>query len=407
MRVSVVGLGKLGLPLAAVLAKYGHHVVGVDLDKEKVRAVNSREVISPEPHLAEYVREADHLEATDSYDYAVEHSDITLIMVNTESKGPEGYGTEQLGRALESLRTALEGKGERHVVVVVSTVLPGTMRGFVAPFFEDLNVDLLYSPIFPAIGSVIENLEYPDFVVVGGEVHEAMHDMAMLFWSAYEAGLVRYMSWENAELVKMADNAFCCMKISFANTLSEICERVRGGDIDVVTETIGLDPRIGSKLLKGGLGYGGPCYPKDDRAFIHTAKRLMVAPWLLKAAQRINKYQIYRVLNRSVKGKKVSVLGVTYKPGVGLEEGLLDSQAQEIVEHLGAKWYDPSGGPYTLEEVLGDAEVVIIATPWPEFKELRPEAFPEGCTVIDCWRILDRESFKKRVKYVGLGLGGV
>ncbi len=399
--ISVVGIGRLGICFAAIFAKRRHRVFGVDVMEERVRDVNEGRVKTIEPFLAEYLRDSEALEATTDYGYAVANSDVTFIVVNTPSRPDGSFSNEQVESALKGMAPALREK-ESHLVVVSSTVMPGSMRGF-SRLLDMPHVGLCYNPSFIAQGDVIRGLEEPDLVLIGESDHQSGELLQDLWSKTLRAPIVR-MSWENAELTKIALNAYVTMKISFANTLAEICELLESGDVDTVTQAIGLDSRIGGKYLKGGLGYGGPCFPRDNRAFARAASRLGVEAPLALVVDRVNRRQVERVLKivEDLPGKK-AVLGVTYKPGTDITE---ESQAAEIAERLGAKWYDPSGSPYALEEVLRDAGVVVIATPWPEFERLRREDLPESCFVVDCWRIIIK-NFKGYNRYIGLGLNRV
>jgi UDPglucose 6-dehydrogenase len=401
--ISIVGIGRLGICFAAVFAERQHHVIGVDIRKERVKEVNEGGIKTTEPFLAEYLKYlkgTGDLEATTDYGYAVTNTDITFIVVNTPSRADGGFSNEQVDSVLKGMSPALREK-EGHLVVVASTVMPGSMRAF-SRLLDMPHVGLCYNPSFIAQGNVIRGIQGPDLVLIG-EPDFRSGGLLQDLWSEIlrvRVPIVR-MSWENAELTKITLNAYITMKISFANTLAEMCERLEGGDVDAVTQAMGLDSRISGRYLKGALGYGGPCFPRDNRAFSRAASTLGVEAPLASMVDVVNRRQVERVLKfvEGLPGKKV-VLGLTYKPGTDIIE---ESQAMEIAEKLGAKWYDPSDCPYTLEEVLKDAGVVVIATPWPEFEELRREDFPKDCFVVDCWRLL-REEFEGNGKYIGLGL---
>jgi len=401
--ISVVGIGRLGICFAAVFAERQHRVIGVDIREERVREVNEGIIETTEPFLVEYLRGSKELEATTDYEYAVANTDITFIVVNTPSLADGSFSNEQVESALKGISPALMEK-ENHLVVVASTVMPGSMRSF-SRLLDMPHVGLCYNPSFIAQGDVIRGLEEPDLVLIG-ESDSRSGDLLQGLWDEtlrVRLPIVR-MSWENAELAKITLNAYITMKISFANTLAEICERLKGGDVDIVTKAIGLDSRISGRYLKGALGYGGPCFPRDNRAFSRAASTLGVEAPIASIVDVVNKRQVERVLRlvEGLPGEK-AVLGITYKPGTDIIE---ESQAAEIAERLGAKWYDPSGCPYTLKEVLKDAGVVVIATPWPEFEKLRREDLPEGCFMVDCWRLL-RKEFEGDGRYVGLGLNRV
>jgi UDPglucose 6-dehydrogenase len=217
------------------------------------------------------------------------------------------------------------------------------------------------------------------------------------------------------------------MKISFANTIAELCERLAGGDVDAVTSALGLDKRIGPKYLKGGLGFGGPCFPRDNEAFSNFARQLGCDAKLAKASDAVNTAQIKRIVRIAKErlnsvNKKVAILGLTYKPNTNVVEA---SQSMDIAIALSEKGhsvyvYDPLGTD-NAKSILGDkvnyaqsfaecianARLCIIATPWDEFKKLRPEDFTsnsEDTTIIDCWRILNAQQFRRKMHYVGIGL---
>ena len=353
--ISVVGIGRLGICIAAVFAERQHHVIGVDIKEERVREVNEGKIKTTEPFLAEYLeylRNTEDLEATTDYGYAMANTDVTFIVVNTPSRADGSFSNEQVESALKGMSPALKEK-ENHLIVVASTVMPGSMRDF-SRLLNMPHVGLCYNPSFIAQGNVIRGIQGPDLVLIG-ESDSRSGGLLEELWSETlrtRVPIVR-MGWENAELTKITLNAYITMKISFANNLAEICERLEGGDVDAVTQAIGLDSRISGKYLKGALGYGGPCFPRDSRAFSRAASTLGVEAPIASMVDAVNRRQVERVLElvEGLPGEKV-VLGHTYKPGTDIIE---ESQAAEIAERLGAKWYDASGCSHTLEGILKGA----------------------------------------------------
>jgi UDPglucose 6-dehydrogenase len=231
----------------------------------------------------------------------------------------------------------------------------------------------------------------------------------------------------NAEIAKIALNSYVTMKISFANMLAAICERVPGADVDEVTKVLGLDSRIGSKYLKGGLGYGGPCFPRDNRAFCSFAERYGANAIMAKATDEVNAEvpeRIVSMVSRLATGKdtKIVILGLTYKPGTYVVE---ESQSLIIAKKLAEEGYkvivhDPMGlDPSrrilgnlveycsSLDECLKKGGLFILATPWNEYKLLKPEMLKRGAVFIDCWRFLRELSNDGRVKYIALGVGKI
>jgi UDPglucose 6-dehydrogenase len=238
---------------------------------------------------------------------------------------------------------------------------------------------------------------------------------------------VRRMNLVNAEIAKISVNTYVTTKISYANMLAEICERLPGADVNVVTSAIGLDSRIGTKYLKGAIGYGGPCFPRDNIAFAALAHRIGARSDLAEATDRVNRYQVDRLVamvKRAVPaGGSVGVLGLSYKPDTSVIE---ESQgvalaATLLKDHYRVVVYDPMaidaamavlGGKAiaaeSAEACVRRADALAIMTPWPEFGRLSADAFARSgrkLVVIDCWRVLPAERIGKvaELRYVGAG----
>ncbi len=319
--------------------------------------------------------------------------------------------------------------------MVTSTVLPGTTRNVVKSTIErnskktcGKDFGLSYNPEFIALGDVIRGLSQPDFVLIGEfDKRSGSHTESIYEKMCENKPPVARMSIENAELTKIALNSYVTMKISFANALSELCERLPGGDVDTISSALGLDRRIGAPYLRGGLAFGGPCFPRDNKAFAFAARQLGCDAKLSEATDAVNTHQTSRwvvlIDSRVPKHAKIAILGVTYKPNTEVVEA---SPALELVGHLlqlGHKvsLYDPAGlknarsilgdGPLyhqSLEACLEEADAVVLATPWKQFASLAPADFAgtmRNPIVFDCWRILDYSKFAKhdQITYVRLG----
>jgi UDPglucose 6-dehydrogenase len=268
-----------------------------------------------------------------------------------------------------------------------------------------------YNPEFIALGSVIRNMLDPDFVLIGESTPGAGDQVAAIYDRLLETNPpIARLSIVNAELAKLALNSYVTMKITFANLLARLCEQLPGGDVDSVTEALGLDTRIGPKYLKGGLGYGGPCFPRDNKALLSLARGLDVPFPLAEATDAANYDLTVRaadlVASKAPPGGRVAVLGLSYKPDTAVideSQGLLLSEM--LAERgLQVTAYDPLAMEAT-RRVLGDqikyaesasaciadADVVLIATPWREFRgiDYSRAAKGRGQLVIDCWGMLD------------------
>jgi len=260
MRISVIGLGKLGSPLAAVFADKGHEVVGVDVDERAIAALNDGRAPVEETGLQDLIdRARTRLSATSSHADAIARSDATFVIVPTPSDADGAFSLRYVLDAVAKIGDALRNKQGRHLVVITSTVMPGSTDGPIRETLEahagrELGDDLglCYSPEFIALGSVIADMLNPDLVLAGQSSPWAGQLLGEIMLDVCDnQPPVTHMSLVDAELAKIAVNTFVTTKISYANMLAEICERLPGADVDAVTSAIGLDSRIGRKYLRG------------------------------------------------------------------------------------------------------------------------------------------------------------
>jgi UDPglucose 6-dehydrogenase len=434
-RLSIIGLGKLGSPMAAVMAAKGFSVIGLDLNDKFVAAINEGTAPVQEPQLQEFMdRGRARLRATSSYDEVVQNSDVTFIIVPTPSDKDRMFTNTYVLGAVRSLGEALRKKASRHVVVVTSTVMPGSTAGEIRSALEEASgrkvgadLGLAYNPEFIALGTVVSDMLRPDFILIGESDAQTGDLLESIYMNSCEnKPVVRRMNFVNAELTKISVNTYVTTKISYANMLAEMCDKLPGADIDVVAGAVGSDTRIGSKYIKGAIGYGGPCFPRDNKAFAALGRKLGVRCDLAEATDAINDHQIQRLVAavqaHAKSGARVSVLGLSYKPHTQVIE---ESQGIALAAQLSAEGYvvsvyDPLAREAS-ETVLGDrviyangvndatqsADVIVFTTPWPEFKQIDPAAFrrrPDAdLVVIDPWRIIDPATMPENVTLVLLG----
>jgi UDPglucose 6-dehydrogenase len=436
MNISVIGLGKLGAPMAALLAGKGHTVVGVDVNPSAVDALNRGIAPVHEPELQEWInRSRPRLSATTNCSDAVCRTEATFIVVPTPSEDDGTFSLRYVLSAAESIGVALSQKCSFHLVVLCSTVLPGSTGGVILPALEAQSgkrcgqgFGLCYNPEFIALGSVIRDMRNPDVVLIGqsdadsGEMLAAIHS-----GTCDNHPRIARMNFINAELTKLSVNTFVTTKISYANMLAEICELLPGADIAVVTSALGADSRIGPKYLKGALGYGGPCFPRDNVALRALFRQKGLESTLGDATDRINQRQVTRLLHAITahlpESGTVAVLGLSYKPQTEVIE---NSQGLELAAQLAHKGirvvvYDPlamNNARRALEgkvlfadnakTCLRTADVVVITTPWPEFQQISPRDLRESngkTTIFDCWRILQQDEFAPVADYHSVGVG--
>jgi UDPglucose 6-dehydrogenase len=432
MKLSIIGLGKLGAPMAAVMAHKGHTVIGVDINPAYVQAIQERRPPVNEPQLADMIAaNRERLTATLDYTEAVHASDITFIIVPTPS-GPDGrFSVEYVLQAAEKIGAALRTKDAWHIVVLSSTVMPGSVEGSLLPALEEasgkkagVDFGLCYNPEFIALGSVVRDMLNPDMILIGESDPRSGATLEELYTGVCESNpRIRRMNYVNAELTKLSVNTFVTTKISYANMLAQVCETLPGADVDVVTAAIGCDTRIGTKYLKGALGYGGPCFPRDNVAFSALARANGVPALLAEATDAMNRRQVPRIaemiLARLPEGGTAGLLGLSYKPytevieesqGVAIAKQLLESGARVVV-------YDPAAMANASRQLSGNityadsvvdcvrqSDVLTITTPWPEFGKLTPADLDNGPEfVIDCWRMLSAEAREAVSEYFTLG----
>lgn len=433
-RYSVVGLGKLGASMVAAIASRGLNVVGLDVSQRAVEMVNAGQAPVQETGLEQTIAaNRERIRATLSYHDAILSSDVTFVVVPTPTDERGAFSLQYVAWAFRELGRALAEKDSYHNVILTSTVLPGSTRYGLLPILEresgkicGRDFGLCYSPEFIALGSVIHNFLNPDFCLIGEFDDRAGRQLEADYGKIMENNPpCQRMSIENAELTKIALNTFVTTKITFANMLADLCERIPGGNVDVVTCALGLDQRIGPKYLTGALGYGGPCFPRDNVALGFIARGLGTRADLAETTDSVNRFlpdKIVRYLRTLVQpGATVAVLGLAYKPFSHVIE---ESQGIYLVKALsraGARVvaYDPLAGEMaraelgdqavildSVAECLAQADLVLITTPDPAFRTLTAKDLgnKSKVTVVDFWRILGKQLIgRPNIHYVPIG----
>jgi len=436
--VSVIGLGKLGAPMAACFAARGFNVHAVDINPQKVDCISRGVPPVHEPGLAELLAEsAGRITATRDIESAVRASDATFVVVATPSDPDGGFSLRYALPSCEAIGRALATKKSFHVVVLTSTVMPGSTGGAVKAALErasgkkcGVDFGLCYSPEFIALGTVIRDFYTPDFLLIGesdSRTGEILSDIYRR--TCKNTPAIARMNFINAEITKLAVNTYITTKISYANMLARLCEKLPEADVNVVTDALGLDTRIGAKYLKGAVSYGGPCFPRDNRALAALAARVGASSGLAEATDIFNRAQI-KSLAETVKSHytgdgAIGILGLTYKPNTDVTEeafGLL--LAQELATaRLPVIVFDPSADAgralssnknvrigASAEECIRESSVVVLATPWQEFRDLPASTWLSrgkfgARVIVDCWRALGHLDGLEGLTYVKLGFG--
>jgi len=396
MRIAMIGTGYVGLVSGACLSEFGHSVVCVDKEADKVAALKSGRIPIYEPRLEEVVAtnaKAGRLSFDTDIGRAAHGADAVFIAVGTPSRRGDGHADlSYVYAAAEEIAAALSSYA---VIVTKSTVPVGTSREvekIIRKLRPDAAFDMASNPEFLREGSAIDDFRRPDRVVVGCDSDRAREVMREVYRPLYlHETPILFTSRESAELIKYAANAFLATKITFINEMADLCERA-GADVQDVARGIGLDGRIGSKFLHAGPGFGGSCFPKDTLALRKTAQDLGAPTKIVEAVVAVNdarKVAMAEKIERAfggVRGKTVAILGLTFKPNT---DDMRDAPSVVIVPYLQQKGaavraFDPQGAReaaklLNIEQckdayaALDGADGVVILTEWNEFRALDTE----------------------------------
>ncbi len=432
--VSVVGLGKLGLCMVGCFARK-YKVIGIDLDREKIDMINQGKNPISETGLTELINQTkDNIKATADYKEAILNSRVTFIVVATPSEADGSFSNRQLEASLREVGEALKEKNQPHLIVITSTVMPGVTEHVGKFILEETSgkkcgkdFGLAYNPEFIALGSVIDDFLNPDFILIG-ETNKEDGEMLEGIYNEICENKPRFarMNAVSAEIAKISLNCYVTMKITYANSLAAVCEKVPGADAGVITSSIGLDTRIGTKYLKPGLGYGGPCFPRDNVAFAAFARKIGQKAKLSEMVDEVNRDQVPRIegmikevieeAGRDKADTVIGILGLSYKSNTHIIE---DSQAVDIVELLINENYKViCYDPQALEAargVFGDSveyadnaedcaqkcDILLITTPWDEFKNIDSKFLKSKIQILDCWEVIKDKDLN--IRYLGKG----
>jgi GDP-mannose 6-dehydrogenase len=424
MKISVLGLGYVGAVSAGCLARDGHEVIGVDPERTKVDLINAGKspIIEKDigPIIAEQVA-AGRLRATTEVGDAVRHTDMTLVCVGTPSQPNGGIDLRYVRRVCEQIGRTLAAHHGAPVIVMRSTMLPGTMREVVLPTLEKFSgkrageeFGVCINPEFLREGTAVHDYYHPPKTVIG-EVNRASGDLLAAVYGRMPGPLIR-TDIETAEMVKYADNAWHALKVGFANEIGNLCKALEVDAhrvMDIFCQDLKLN--LSPYYLKPGFAFGGSCLPKDVRALLYKAKTLDLSLPILSSILPSNQLQIERGVQAVVdKGnRKIGILGFSFKAGT---DDLRESPMVELTERLIGKGYElrvydrnvhmaalhGANRDYilnkiphisrlmvpTIAEVLAHAQTIVIGNGSPEFSDV-PRRIGDGQTVIDFVRVCD------------------
>lgn len=434
MRIAMIGTGYVGLVSGTCLADFGHHVTCVDKDAAKIEGLLAGRMPIWEPGLESLVKsnvDRGRLEFTTDLGKAVEGAEAVFIAVGTPSRRGDGHADlSYVFAAVEELAGLLKGP---IVVVTKSTVPVGTGDQIAALLKEKGAPDgasVASNPEFLREGAAIADFKHPDRILVGAEDDRAREVLAEIYRPLFlNRAPMLFTSRRTAELTKYAANAFLATKISFINEMADLCEAV-GADVQDLARGIGLDNRIGPKFLHAGPGYGGSCFPKDTLALLRTAEEAGIKQRIVSTVVEVNDSRklamadrVKAALGGSVEGKRIGVLGLTFKPNT---DDMRDAPSIPLIKGLlagGANVaaFDPVGREQaeplltnvefsrSAEDAAEGADALVIVTEWDEFRALDLSDLAgrmRGTVLVDLRNIYDRsEAREAGLSYFGVGRG--
>ena len=434
MKIVVIGLGFVGLSLASVLASKGNNVVAIDIDNDKCTKI--RNGVSPffEPDLEKMLKIGLKKKLIVSNDFSlIKDCSIIVVAVGTPQKSNGAIELSIIKKAIATIGKILGKSKNNPIVLIKSTVIPGTMQNIILPILEKnsgkkagKDFGLISNPEFLQESSAIKDTKFPHVVVLGGYQTKYMKKAKKFFAKFHPNTPIIITNHQTAEMIKYANNSFLATKISFINQLANLCQNVPGANIDDIAKTIGFDPRIGKSFLNAGPGYGGSCLPKDMKALINFAGGIGIKPTLLNAVEKTNQKQmeyiiqlIEKILGK-ITSKRITILGTAFKPNT---DDIRDSIAIELIKKLLKKKahitvHDPKAIKNTkkvfgrkidyaksIADALSKSQCVIIMTHWKQYETLNNNSIKhmDKKFIIDCRRILAKKELRAEYHAIGMG----
>ena len=433
-KVTIIGLGYVGLSLAVFLGTKVS-VIGVDSNIEKIRALRKGSPYFYESKLEYYLKKSinNGLNLEHNITDKVLSSDFIFVTVGTPINEKNKIDLKNIKDVIQSISENLSKVKKHPSIIIKSTVIPGTTDKVIKPILEkydlkeSIDFDLLSNPEFLKEGSAMNDTICPHVIVIGGSNKKAIKKLINFYDFIYpkKQNFIQ-TNVITAEVIKYANNSFLATKLSFINSIANICQRLPGTNVDQIARVIGMDPRIGSQFLKAGPGYGGSCFPKDLQALISFANSVGYNPILLDAVKNTNSNQLITVMNLiknnvgKLEGKKISILGLAFKENtddiresisINLINSLLKQKCKIFVhdpkalKNTHAIFKDQIRYTEQIKDNLKNSDCAIIMTPWEEYKKLTEKDFlkMKKALIIDTRRILKINS--KKIRHISLVIG--
>jgi UDPglucose 6-dehydrogenase len=434
MKISVIGLGFVGLSLASVLASKGFKVVGLDIDKTKCTQILNGTSPFFEPGMDKMLKIGlkKGLEITNNFSSII-NSDLVFVTVGTPQKKDGSIELTMIKNAVKNVGNVIAKCTKSQIVLIKSTVIPGTMQNVILPILEKhshkkagKDFGLISNPEFLQESRAIKDTKFPHVIVLGGYKTKFMKKIQKFLHVLHPNTPIIITNHQTAELIKYANNSFLATKISFINQLANICENVSEANIDDIAKAIGLDPRIGNLFLNAGPGYGGSCLPKDMKAIIKFSNRTGITPTLLNAVEKTNEDQIDSIIGLMkkalgrIESKNITVLGTAFKPNTDdIRNSIAIKLIKKILKMKGkVRIHDPKAMENTrkifgnkieyaetLSNALKNSHCAVIMTQWTQYKTLNDNSIKNmrKKLIVDCRRMLKNK--KLDADYYAIGIG--
>ena len=428
--ISVFGIGKVGITLIASLLKSNYKVIGVDTNKDLVKKINEKDVCFEEPGVQTLIsNNYNNFSATTDVSKAIIESDISFIIVPTNSNKQGGFSNKYILEAVKEIAKSLKTKDSFHTISIVSTTVPGSSVFEIIPLLEQISgkkvgesVGFCYNPSFIAQGEILQGIVAPDYVLIGesckesGDIIEKVHKTVV----ENNAPVVR-MNVTEAEITKLASNTHETMRVSFANMVSQICHEMPETNVDKVTQALSF--RVGKRFFKGAVPYGGPCWPRDNIALSAMLKAIKLNGLIPDSVDSFNDLHgdyLIKILKNKIKNtdSTIGIIGLAYKSGTPLIDKAFSIK---IVENLESKvkkivGYDPLANNNFKSYFKSDKveiannpnlclsqNICLILQPIKNIEKLNFAA-NQDVIVIDFWRLLPKDITKNIKNYVGYGV---
>ena len=424
MKICMIGTGYVGLVSGVCFSELGNNVICADIDKKKINQLNFGKIPIYEPGLEELVKKnfnQKRLSFTTNIDLAIKNSDVIFICVGTPTKkGGSSADLSQIYNVTKEISSSIN----KFKIIITKSTVPVTTGDEIEKILSKKNnkkkFTVVSNPEFLREGEAIRDFIYPDRIVIGSNDKKAGRILKNLYSPLISKG-ASYLqtSRRAAELIKYASNAFLATKITFINEIANLCEKT-GISVEDISIGMGLDKRIGSRFLRAGPAYGGSCFPKDTKAIITTADKFKTNLSVIKSVIRSNENRskillnrVYEILNKKIRNKKITFLGVTFKANT---DDMRDSSSLKLIPWLSKKgalinYFDPTGYKKefsklknvtyktTIKEAVLGSDLVIIHTEWNDFKSINFKNLVKGKKFI----IFDMRNIYSSSKITGQG----